>query len=63
MAYMSDHYMENYWRGGSEEDRVRELCEELTSILGGVTYTQVCVTSAGIEYKKLVFEYEDSTDN
>ena len=44
MAYMSDHYMENYWRGGSEEDRVRELCEELTSILGGVTYTQVCVT-------------------
>ena len=63
MAYMSDHYMENYWRGGKEKDRVRELCEELNSLLGGVTYTQQCVTSAGKSYKKLVFEYEDSSDN
>tara|TARA_B100000073_G_scaffold147078_1_gene121057 strand:- start:5499 stop:5684 length:186 start_codon:yes stop_codon:yes gene_type:complete len=59
----NDRYMARYWHGGTDKDRVRELCEELTSILGGVTYTQVCVTSAGKEYKKLVFEYESSTNN
>jgi hypothetical protein len=63
MAHMSDNYMENYWRGGTAEDRTRELIAELTSILGGVTYTQTCVTSAGKQYKKLVIEYEDTSDN
>ena len=63
MAHMSDNYMENYWRGGTAEERTRTLIAELTSILGGVTYTQVCVTSAGKQYKKLVIEYEDTSNN
>lgn len=63
MAHMSDNYMENYWRGGTTEERTRTLIAELTSILGGVCYTQTCVTSAGKQYKKLVIEYEDTSDN
>lgn len=63
MAHMSDNYMENYWRGGTAEDRTKELISELTELVGGVTYTQTCVTSAGKQYKKLVIEYEDTADN
>jgi len=59
----NDRYMARYWHGGKDRDRIRELCEELTSILGGVTYTQSCKTSAGKQYKKLVFEYEVTTNN
>jgi len=55
--------MENYWRGGTAEDRTKELISELTELVGGVTYTQTCVTSAGKQYKKLVIEYEDTFDN
>ena len=60
---MSDTYMTNYWRGGTADERAKELVSELTSLLNGVSYTTTSVTSTGKTYKKLVIEYADSTDN
>lgn len=53
----------DYWSGGSSGPQTQRMIAELTNKLQGVTYTQTCTTSGGKTYKKLVIEYEDTSNN
>jgi|TARA_B100000902_G_C27298079_1_gene911204 hypothetical protein len=53
----------DYWNGGSSGEQTQRLIAELTDKLKGITYTQTCTTAEGTTYKKLVIEYEDSSNN
>jgi hypothetical protein len=60
---MSTKLINDYWNGGSSSVNSHELLTELVHSLNGITYTQTCTTTDGRTYKKLIIEYEDTSDN
>ena len=60
---MSTNLINDYWNGVSSSVNSQELLTELVASLNGITYTQICTTTDGRTYKKLVIEYEDPSNN
>ena len=64
MAYMSDHYMENYWRGDNSKVRAEKLLEEAAGLLNARLIKSTVVESTGKKTKqRFVIEYECPPDN
>ena len=64
MAYISDHYMENYWQGSPPEVRAQKLLEEAAALLNARLIKSHVVESTGNKHKtRFVIEYECPSDN
>jgi|TARA_B100000035_G_scaffold53342_1_gene41832 hypothetical protein len=64
MAYMSDHYMENYWQGANPTVRAEKLLEEAAEMLNARLIKSTVVESTGKKTKqRFVIEYECPPDN
>ena len=61
MAYMSDHYMENYWCGKSPDRD--ELIKQLSDSVGGTVSHTTVVDYKGKVTRRIVIEYESPSDN
>lgn len=64
MAYISDHYMENYWRGDNSKVRAEKLLGEAAEMLNARLIKSSVVESNGKQVKtRFVIEYECPPDN